>query len=106
MKQHKKINSEQSTAKSTVQHCSSQAESAPTSAAAGMKAWREEIAMLQAQRFSSLDEALAALVEASMAKLDLREAERGPTREFLKLIFETDEALKAELQCCLTIESK
>lgn len=65
--------------------------------------WREEVKGLMGKRYESVEQAITALINRVLNRLEIREGENGPTRRFLEDLLLTDPTLKGELQKVLKV---
>ena len=65
--------------------------------------WKSELADLTAGRYSSIDQAISAVVSKVVGRMKLSGAEKAETIEFLTLMFQTDEELKRDIASNLKI---
>jgi hypothetical protein len=66
--------------------------------------WKEEVQALEQTVFADMNQAVEALVERVLERLQLPPPARAETREFLLLLLDTDEEIKEELSGMLKIK--
>ena len=59
--------------------------------------WKEEVEALSGREFANPGEALHELIEKVLARFHLDGSDRDETRDFLLLLFDTDDAIKEGL---------
>jgi|GEM_PF-3666779 len=65
--------------------------------------WKEEVKALSGMQFQNIAHALEVLIDRVLCRFDLAQADRQETREFLMLLFDTDEEIKEELARVLRV---
>ena len=65
--------------------------------------WKDEIAELEAIQFSSMEEAIEALIGKVLKKFEISSAGAEETRQFLEELFANDPELQDELRKILNI---
>jgi hypothetical protein len=60
--------------------------------------WKDELAELEASNFNSVEEAINALIDKVLIKLELDKVDSSETKQFLLELFETDPVLQEEIK--------
>lgn len=66
--------------------------------------WKEEARALIGRHYHNLGQALEVLIERVLDRFSLPQEQRGEMREFLMLLFDTDQEIKEELSKILEID--
>ena len=67
--------------------------------------WKEETSKLLSMRFSSMEEAVCALIDSVLDRLEIKGNSRKETASYLSFLFETDESLHNELQRIVKVKN-